>query len=302
MKAVRLCVGSLLAFALAPWVLAEEPPGIVSLEPAHQAGDVDAGKLKTLVVTFDQPMSTRGWSFCGGGPKFPRIVGKPRWKNDRTCVVDVELAPGRDYSILLNCPAGGNFRSARGVKLPPTPWSFSTLRAKLPDQRQQRSLNRKAFDALKDLLAANYSYYDLRDLDWSSIYRKSSKKILASKTTRAWASAVGRMLEPAQDLHLYLRYRDTAIATGRRAVDPLFRSGLLQRYLAEQRPIGGLALVGRTKDGIGYLLIRGWTKALDLEAVEAALGEFRDSKALVVDVRPNGGGDEKLARRVASGS
>jgi len=296
---MRLSVGSLLVFLLTPLINAQEPPKVVALEPLHQAADVDAKVLKTLVVTFNQPMSTTGWSFCGGGPKFPKIVGKPRWKNNRTCEVDVALEPEHEYYILLNCPAGGNFRSAKGVKVPPTPWSFTTLPAKLPNQREQRSLNKKAFKALQDGLAKNYSYYDLRGLKWNKIYKKSSKKILAAKTTGAWTSAVGKMLEPANDIHLYLRHGDKGVATGRRAVDPLFRKHLLERYLAEQRPLGDLALVGRTKDGMGYLLIRGWKQALDLDKVDTALGKLRDAKALIVDVRPNSGGDERLARRVA---
>jgi len=56
-------------------------------------------------------------------------------------------------------------------------------------------------------------------------------------------------------------------------------------------------LVGRIGE-IGYALIGAWTKE-GFGDVEAALDKLSDSKALILDVRPNGGGDELLARRIA---
>ena len=297
---MRLPACLVLLIVFASPLVADPPPAGARLEPAHEAVDVDAKKVTRLTVEFDRPMSTTGWSFCGGGPTFPKFAGQPRWTNRTTCVVDVVLEPDRDYSILLNCPAGGNFRSAKGVKAPPTPWKFSTLPAKLPNPRRQRALNRQALSALQDVLESKYSYYDLRDVDWRSLFRKNGKRVLASQTTRVWAANVGKMLAPAGDVHLYLRLDDRVIATGRRAVDPAFRIRVVANELAKKRQIGKQALAGKTADGIGYLLIASWSGALDIDGVEKALATLRGSKALIVDVRPNSGGDELLARRVAA--
>src|SRR6185436_19481669 len=87
--------------------------------------------------------------------------------------------------------------------------------------------------------------------------------------------------------------------TGTRAVDPLFRRKLLDRSV-EVVEAGKGVLVGGTDDGIGYLMIESWSDRVDLDAVEQALGGMRDCKAMVIDTRPNSGGDESLAQRIAA--
>lgn len=89
------------------------------------------------------------------------------------------------------------------------------------------------------------------------------------------------------------RYRDS------RGFDPHYRTQLLPRYVPVN-PAGKRGLAGRTDDGIGYVMISAWSDPAEIDAIETALASLRDSKAIVVDVRPNSGGDELLARRVAA--
>ncbi|MCC6406258.1 MAG: S41 family peptidase, partial [Planctomycetes bacterium] len=203
------------------------------------------------------------------------------------------------YQLSLNCPAATNFRSAKGVALAPTAWTFRTLPEKLPNQAKQRAENRKAFDALQKELASGYSYYDLRVADWNKLYRAHESKLAGMKTTRGWAGGVARMLAAAEDLHLYVRYESHTFPTGTRAVDTLFRRERLAKYLTVE-PVGSNGLQGRTSDGIGYLMIGAWELAADVDALEKALASLADCRAFVVDVRPNSGGDELLARRIAA--
>jgi hypothetical protein len=276
-----------------------EPPKVVSLEPAHLAMDVDAARTVRLVATFDRAMGDAGWSFCGGGPAFPKFKGKPRWESPKKIVVDVELEPDHEYRLSLNCPAATNFRSAEGAALAPVPWSFTTLPAKLPDPARQRAENRKALDELRKVLAGGYSHYDLRVRDWNKLVKQHEPAIVGAKTTRGWASAVAGMLAATEDIHLSLRLGESSFATGTRAVDPLFRDGLLGKYFTT-KGAGDHGIRGRSDDGIGYLMIGGWTSASAVDAIETGLELLRDCKAMVVDVRPNSGGDERLAQRVAA--
>jgi C-terminal processing protease CtpA/Prc len=98
---------------------------------------------------------------------------------------------------------------------------------------------------------------------------------------------------------MHLRLGERTFATGTRAVDALFRRPLLEQHFYT-RIIGDHAIAGRSEDGIGYLMVASWSRSVDLDAVEKALGDLRDTKALVVDARPNAGGDELLARRIAA--
>jgi C-terminal processing protease CtpA/Prc len=75
---------------------------------------------------------------------------------------------------------------------------------------------------------------------------------------------------------------------------------LLANYLDVETAGNEQALVGRTAGGIGYLMVGSWSQQVDLDAVEKALAGLRDCKAMVVDARPNAGGDERLAQRIAA--
>ena len=285
-----------LGFAFSLPLAAQDPPKVVSLSPSHLAADVDA-KTTTLTIEFDQAMGA-GRSVVGGGPNFPKIKGSS-WKNAKRFVIEVELEPDHTYSMGLNSNTFTNFRSTKGVVLLPVQWSFTTLPALLPDPKEQRKRNQKALDTLQQTLAEKYSYYDLRVKDWMKLFATAKPALLAAKTDAVWASAAARMLESAADIHLSLRFGEQTFATGRRAVDSLFRRERLGKYVAVKPAGNELALYGRTDDGIGYLLVAGWTQPLDLDAVDRALDELLGCKAIVVDVRPNSGGDETMAQRVA---
>lgn len=282
-------------------ISAQGAPQVIQLEPADGATEVDASEVNTLVIRFDQPMSQRGHSICGGGPQFPEFVGRPKWRDQTTMILTVALEPGHTYRMSLNCPAAQNFRSAKGKPLVTTPWSFSTLpdAKNLLSIKKQRRLNQKSFKALQRTLAAEYSYYEHKQLDWDQLFAKHRDAILQARTTRGWAVAVGRLLEPANDIHMVLRVDGDTIATGRRRIDSLYRGQLLGKHIKglSESPQG--VLTGRTEDGIGYLMISGWTDSIDFTKVEELIVAMKDAKALIIDVRPNSGGSENLAMQVA---
>lgn len=283
-------------FVLCAALAAQDAPKVVSMSPAHLA-EVDAKTTSELVVVFDREMSKGGFSICGGGPKFPKVTKQPRWKNKNTLIVEVELVPDHDYQMSLNCPAAQNFRSKAGVALKRVPWSFSTLPNKLPNQKKQKRRNKAAFKILMKTLEGRYSYYDLRIENWKALVKQHEPAIMSAKTDRGFAAAAANMLRPTEDLHLNLQLGERTFATGSRAIDSLFRYPLIGKY-ATVKKVADNIVAGRTKDGIGYLMIGTWA-GVDTERIAGALTELADTKALVVDVRANAGGNEILAREVA---
>ena len=100
-------------------------PRPIKIEPAVGAIDVDPG-LKEIRVTFDRDMERGAHSWCGGGPRFPEITGKPKWIDARTCVLPVKLEEGQAYFLSLNTPRFEGFRSFDGWPVIPTPVYFCT--------------------------------------------------------------------------------------------------------------------------------------------------------------------------------
>jgi hypothetical protein len=278
---------------------AQEPPKVVALSPGLLACDVDAATTKTLTVTFDQPMYNTGWSFCGGGPNFPKFVGKPQWKDEKTVLVEVALEPDHDYSLGLNGPTAHNFQSRKGVALVPVQWNFSTLPKVLPDPKEQRPRNEKAFGKLVEALDGAYSYRDLRVRDWDKRVAAAKPALLGARTDKAFAGATAALLKPTEDIHLSVHCGQSELPTGTRSVDTLWRRELLDQYFKVEEA-GKNAWCGRSDDGIGYLVVKGWDGSVNLDAIEQALAGLRGCKAMVVDARPNCGGDELMARRIAA--
>ena len=276
-----------------------QAPKVASITPAPGDVEVDAKATTELVVVFDRDMNTGGMSVVGGGATFPKLTGKPTWRDARTLVLPVKLAFDHGYRMSLNSDRHRNFRSKAGAVLAPVPWTFSTLPAELPPAAEQRRRNQRAFDALQQTLRARYSYYDLRVRDWDALAAEHRDAVLAARTDRGFAARAAAMLRATNDLHLYLRCGEATFGAGSRAVDPLYREPLLRRYVALKQ-CGPGAICGRTDDGIGYLMVSGWTGRIDTEAIGAAIAAMADTKALIVDVRPNSGGDERLAREVAA--
>ena len=102
-------------------------PQIVSFNPRNGAQDVSPS-VTELRISFSVPMG-EGFSWTGGGPKFPKIPDgkKPFWTDDRkTCVLPVALKPGWEYQLGLNSPSHRNFQSAAGVPLDPVVFTFKT--------------------------------------------------------------------------------------------------------------------------------------------------------------------------------
>lgn len=108
---------------------ASPSPRVIETNPKQGATGVSAD-LKEIRVTFDRDMG-RGMSWTGGPPFFPPVdrSRKARWINPRTCVLPVKLEKGRYYCLGVNSSSHRNFRSARGIAVPPAALYFTTAGA-----------------------------------------------------------------------------------------------------------------------------------------------------------------------------
>jgi len=104
------------------------PPVVVETVPQSGKTDVDAKLVKELRVTYSKQMKDGTWSWSTWGEEnFPKTTGKPHYLPDkRTCVLPVNLEPGRTYAIWLNSNNFGNFKDAIGNKAVPYLLIFET--------------------------------------------------------------------------------------------------------------------------------------------------------------------------------
>ena len=285
--------------AVAAWGV---PPKVVELVPENGAQNVDP-KLSQIRVVFDQDMNTRGYSVCGGGPKFPKLIGKPRWLNRRTFVMRVALLPNHEYQFGINCPSAQNFRNARGEPVVPYPVRFRTGSGKgdAPAKTLTVAQNEAAVKQLRQAIDEKYSYRDIRKVDWDRLFREKGDALRRAASPERFATVAGELLAHAKDKHIWLYVGEQRFGSYVNPVRPNVNFARLKDLVPRWQERSAVVYTGRFLDSIGYIYIESWggDHAEALEQTYVAIWELSDAPGLVVDVRMNGGGSEPLAQDFA---
>ncbi len=281
----------------------ERVPLVKTVQPPCGATDVDPS-VKEIRITFDMAMSPEGYSLVGGGPHFPSVAGDPRWADAYTFVLPVSLRTDWEYRFSINSDQHKNFRSVWLVPAEPTFCRFTTGGAKAiqRNEEQQRDLNIESFDALTSALRNKYSYFELRDVDWEQHFVRHRREIVSAESVAEWARRTARMLAAAKDMHMWLELDGETIATYQRSVPANYDLDRIRMLVPNLHRLNMNVWTGETQDGIACLMIKTWSRAAatDIGQARRYLENHANAPAMVIDVRPNSGGDETLARSIAS--
>jgi hypothetical protein len=133
MKHVAVVFGVLVSGLVGTAALADDvtlesvPPAVVKTVPEAGANGVNP-KLTEIKVTFSKDMQDGSWSWVTlSKVSFPNMDGKPKYLPDkRTCVLPVQLEPGKTYAIWVNSVKFGNFRDTEGRSAVPYLLVFRT--------------------------------------------------------------------------------------------------------------------------------------------------------------------------------
>jgi hypothetical protein len=287
-----------LCAAAAVPLLALGAPQVMRTIPANGDNNVDAG-LAGIRVEFDSDMSMDGYSFVGGGPSFPKPTGQPRWLDQRTCVLPVQLEPDHDYSFSINSERFTKFRGTDGVPAVPMPVTFRTAgRRDAVELSSEQS--RAMISELRRAIDEHYSYRDRLGLDWDDLFLKNRSALEEARTPAALAAAAANVLRAAEDVHIWLEADGRTVPTFQRDVRPNFDVAGIRAAVPNFEQVSRAAFAGRFADGTGYLLLGSLDRdRVPIEKVDAVLKSLQDAPALILDLRANGGGDEGLAQEIA---
>ena len=167
----------------------------------------------------------------------------------------------------------------------------------LPMEEKQQAIKE-----LRKSIDESYAYRDLRRLDWDKIFAEHASRLEGAASWDKFAQACAQLLSAARDIHINLETADgDTIPTFRRDVRPNFKFAQVKSQIPDLKTHNRGVASGRLADGIGYILIGSWSggKNSDLEPAFEALKEFANAPGLIIDVRPNAGGNEDLAREFA---
>jgi RNA polymerase sigma factor (sigma-70 family) len=162
----------------------------------------------------------------------------------------------------------------------------------------------QGFDALWEDMARNYSYFELKKVDWTGLKAKYRARAIGAATLLEFADVLGEMLGELDDGHVrFLEpwYAVVAYRPQPQRVSANFEA--VEEALKGAASVGnGFARIGTTKaDGFGVVQIARQSRAD--EAAVRQVAEFIRAHDTVpgflVDLRGADGDDELLARVIA---
>ena len=158
----------------------------------------------------------------------------------------------------------------------------------------------EVFDRFWAAFDSEYSYFEYKRINWDSLGEVYRVRAPAVASYDDMVPLLREMVQPMRDVHVSFtspsgEHVPSWLPPYAINWDQQTWSRHVTAHQWAQRPNWGSARFG----DIGYLAFGGWGSGIDTLAVDAVLDALRDLPALIIDVRPNGGGDSRIALRVA---
>jgi hypothetical protein len=163
------------------------------------------------------------------------------------------------------------------------------------------ALAEAAFDQLWEAFDRDYAMFVLRpEVDWTKLREQHRPMALKSKSAYAFASVCAEMLKPLRDLHIWLTVAGADVPVFNRPRQSNANPNAYRSLLGDLQEAGRRMQWTVTGDKIGFIAIHQWNDESIPADFDEVLGQMRDTRGLIIDVRLNGGGGEPLARQVAA--
>lgn len=159
----------------------------------------------------------------------------------------------------------------------------------------------EAFDAVWKAFDENYAMFGIRpEVNWQALRAEFRPKALASKSAYEFAEHLAQMLRPLRDLHVWLTLAGSNVPVFDRPRPVNSNPAAIRAAFPSLKPAGRDVQWAVTPEHIGYIYIRSWSDNQTPAHFNQILEGMRSTRALIIDVRLNGGGSEPLARDVAA--
>jgi carboxyl-terminal processing protease len=180
---------------------------------------------------------------------------------------------------------------------------------------QELSPPEESFEYLWQTLDRNYAIFGPKHVDWNALYRVYRPRVTPATSDDDLFEIMSDMLGHLNDNHVFLSSDDPSrffcagylaqvfsgrglevldeLKSRRPAPDSYFEAGLKESE-------GGIYGYGWLTPEIGYVHLNQFTSVRHSTAVmDEIIAELRNAKAIVVDVRRNVGGDDRVGKALA---
>ncbi|HZM91094.1 MAG TPA: S41 family peptidase [Blastocatellia bacterium] len=170
---------------------------------------------------------------------------------------------------------------------------------------QDLSEPEKNFEHLWKTYDRNYALFGAKHIDWDALYKVYRPRVTSKTTDDELFQIISDLLGNLNDNHVRLsssKRRFQSGILGQMKMEDFSLDLVKQKYLkGKSKPlVDGVFDYGWLTDSIGYFHFRGFGRLEQSEAaVDSIIKDFKDAKAIVVDVRGNGGGDDRVGKLIA---
>ncbi|MCB9853129.1 MAG: S41 family peptidase [Phycisphaerales bacterium] len=165
------------------------------------------------------------------------------------------------------------------------------------------------FDELWQTFDENYSYFDYKGIDWEDVRDRYRPDFAADLSDNEFTDQIVEMLAELHDLHVEVMYPDgTWVGTDPGQVELNYTSTPRNRYTLND---SGYQTLGNNviwhawyADSIAYVRIDTFSTTafqnITQADVDDLFAQYSTADAMIVDIRPNNGGNENIAMEFAS--
>jgi tetratricopeptide (TPR) repeat protein len=163
----------------------------------------------------------------------------------------------------------------------------------------------KNFEFLWKTFDRNYALFGAKRVDWDALYRLYRPQVTPETTNDQLFTIMSNMLGHLNDNHVRLidgKKRFTAGILHNRKMEDFSLELVKSKYLKGKfkKEVRAIFTYGKVKDTIGYFHFRGFGFLEQTrETIDKIIKEFKDADGIIIDVRSNGGGDDRVGKLIA---
>lgn len=169
----------------------------------------------------------------------------------------------------------------------------------------------KNYDALWKILDEGYCYFDEKlptDSTWQDMYLKHLPKIHAGMSQDSLFDVMSDLLAELKDGHvnLFSPFDLSRYSKWHSDYPTHLNTSVRNRYLGNKYRIAGglyyapIKYLDHEKDSIGYIVYNSFASSITLSNIASAFVRLKSCKALIIDIRNNGGGNLNYSTLFAS--
>ena len=158
------------------------------------------------------------------------------------------------------------------------------------------------FEALWKIMDEHYCFFREKGVDWNDVRKRYERQIDSEMTERQLFQVLANMVGELRDGHvnLYTSFDVARYWSWHEDYPSNFSDSLLNRYLGIDYKIAAGMKYRKLDDNIGYVYYGSFQNGIGSGNLDDVLFYLAPCRALIIDIRDNGGGNLQTAEKLAA--